>query len=76
MPTHGRRVGGATDRRQNQSTPEVATRLAAIAAADIDVEVRSQLASTAKRLPTENALPIIAAYSVETKMPEISIFPS
>jgi len=46
---------------EEQVSPQVAARLAKLAAADPSVLVRSQLASTAKRLPAEQALPIVAA---------------
>ena len=46
---------------EEQVTPQVAARLAKLAATEPSVLVRSQLASTAKRLPAEQALPIIAA---------------
>jgi putative membrane-bound dehydrogenase-like protein len=42
-------------------TPEIAKSLARLAATDPSVVVRSQLASTAKRLPGRDALPIIGA---------------
>jgi putative membrane-bound dehydrogenase-like protein len=45
----------------NSGSTELAGKLAAMAKMELDVEVRSQLACTAKRLPTEQALPIIAA---------------
>ena len=41
-------------------TPAVSKRLVELAATDSDVSVLSQLASTAKRLPPENGLPIVA----------------
>ena len=42
-------------------SPAVSLRLAARAAAEPDVEVRSQLACSAKRLPARDALPIVVA---------------
>ena len=42
-------------------SPAVAAKLAARAAVEPDVEVRSQLACSAKRLPARDALPIVAA---------------
>lgn len=45
----------------NVTSTEIAAKLAAMAKTEPDVEVRSQLACTARRLPTEQALPIIAA---------------
>lgn len=42
-----------------QVTPEIALRLAELAATDSNLEVRGQLASTAKRLPATQALPIV-----------------
>jgi putative membrane-bound dehydrogenase-like protein len=47
------------DRRKTSA--RVAEKLASLAALDTDAQVRSQLASTAKRLPGPQALPIIAA---------------
>lgn len=44
---------------QEKSAPELARRLAELAAREASVHVRSQLASTAKRLPSEQALPLI-----------------
>lgn len=45
----------------NRSAPtEIAAKFAAMARTEPDVEVRSQLACTAKRLPTADALPMIA----------------
>ena len=41
-------------------SPAVSKRLVELAATDSDVSVLSQLASTAKRLPPENGLPIVA----------------
>ena len=46
---------------ENRVAPPIAPRLAALARDDPSVAVRSQLASTAKRLPAADALPIIAA---------------
>ncbi|HEV7223633.1 MAG TPA: c-type cytochrome, partial [Pirellulales bacterium] len=40
-------------------SPSIAPKLAALAGSEPNVEVRSQLASTAKRLPAEQALPIV-----------------
>ena len=45
----------------NVASPALAAKLASMAKTETDVEARSQLASTAKRLPTAQALPIIAA---------------
>ncbi len=45
----------------NQVSPAVAAKLAHRAAVEPDVEVRSQLACSAKRLSAHNALPIVAA---------------
>jgi putative membrane-bound dehydrogenase-like protein len=42
-------------------SPEVAAKLAVLAKKEADVHVRGQLASSAKRLPGRDALPIIAA---------------
>lgn len=42
-----------------RASPAVAARLAALALTEPDVQVRSQLASSAKRLPGEAALPIV-----------------
>lgn len=44
----------------NSAAPALAARLAAMSKSEADVEVRSQLASTALRLPTNQALPVIA----------------
>ncbi len=44
---------------EDRVTPGIAARLARLAAEDASVQVRSQLASAAKRLPGEQALPII-----------------
>jgi putative membrane-bound dehydrogenase-like protein len=44
---------------QEKPAPELARRLAELAAREPSVHVRSQLASTAKRLPGEQALPLI-----------------
>lgn len=44
---------------EERVAPNIAARLAKMAANDDSVQVRSQLASTAKRLPGEQALPII-----------------
>ncbi|MBX9653104.1 c-type cytochrome [bacterium] len=46
---------------EKSASPEVAAKLAEIAATEPNVETRSQLASTAKRLPADQALPIIKA---------------
>ena len=46
---------------EQKVSPTMATRLAAVAAKDPDVTVRGQLASTAKRLPEEQGLPIVRA---------------
>ncbi|MEX2115180.1 MAG: PVC-type heme-binding CxxCH protein [Pirellulales bacterium] len=46
---------------ENQLATAIATRLTALAADEPDVRVRCQLACTAKRLPPEQALPIIRA---------------
>jgi putative membrane-bound dehydrogenase-like protein len=46
---------------QKQASPEVAKALAALAAQEQDPAVRGQLASTAKRLPGEFALPMVEA---------------
>ena len=46
---------------EQQASPTMAKRLAEVAAKDPDVTVRSQLASTAKRLPAEQGLPIVRA---------------
>jgi len=43
-----------------QTTPSIANQLSQMAADEPDVEVRSQLASTARRLPTGACLPILA----------------
>ena len=43
----------------NKVSPTVAAKLADRAAVEPDVEVRSQLASSAKRLPAHDALPIV-----------------
>jgi len=45
---------------QNRAAPTVGAKLAELARTETDSEVRSQLASSAKRLPTETALPILA----------------
>jgi putative membrane-bound dehydrogenase-like protein len=45
-------------------TPELAKNLAALAAHDEDADVRSQLASTAKRLPAADGLPIVRAIAI------------
>ncbi len=42
-------------------SPAIASRLAELAVGETNVEVRSQLASSARRLPAEQALPIVAA---------------
>jgi putative membrane-bound dehydrogenase-like protein len=47
-----------------QVTPELAKRLADVAAHDGDADVRSQLASTAKRLPAADGLPIVRAIAL------------
>ena len=52
---------------RQQASPEVARKLAALAAKDGDPQVRSQLASTAKRLPGAQALPIISALLTRTE---------
>ncbi len=44
---------------ENKVTPRLARRLVELAATDPDVQVRSQLACTAKRLPPEDGLPIV-----------------
>jgi putative membrane-bound dehydrogenase-like protein len=46
---------------RNTTSPAVADKLASLAAKETDAQVRSQLASSAKRLPGSQALPIIAA---------------
>jgi putative membrane-bound dehydrogenase-like protein len=46
---------------QNTVAPATATALAALAAREPDVEVRSQLAASAKRLPAPVALPLVQA---------------
>ncbi len=46
---------------EERVSPAIETELAQLAAKDPSVAVRSQLASTAKRLPASQALPIIAA---------------
>jgi putative membrane-bound dehydrogenase-like protein len=40
-------------------SPDIASRFAALAATERDVTIRSQLASTARRLPAEDGLPIV-----------------
>jgi putative heme-binding domain-containing protein len=45
---------------EGRVTPPIATKFAVIASAETNVEVRAQLACTAKRLPAKDALPIIA----------------
>ncbi len=49
---------------RNAVTPDQATRLAGLAATEPDVEVRSQLASTARRLPADQGLPMVRALLV------------
>lgn len=44
----------------NKASPELAVRLASLAQSEAYVAVRSQLASTAKRLPAEQGLPIVS----------------
>lgn len=44
----------------NQVSPEFAARLESLAATETNVEVRSQLACTARRLPASQCLPIVA----------------
>ena len=44
----------------NRVSPAIAAQFVAMAANEPDVEARCQLASTAKRLPTDQALPVIA----------------
>src|SRR5205823_686478 len=46
---------------EEKVSPANAARLAEMAAKDADVTVRSQLASTAKRLPAADGLPIVRA---------------
>ena len=46
---------------RNRAAPDLASRLADLARTEPDVEVRSQLASTAKRLPAAAGLPIARA---------------
>lgn len=46
---------------ERQTTPSIAQKLAQMAADEPEVEVRSQLASTVRRLPTGDCLPIVAA---------------
>ncbi len=46
---------------EQQASPTMAKRFAEVAAKDPDVTVRSQLASTARRLPAELGLPIVRA---------------
>src|SRR5439155_4059648 len=45
---------------EEKVSPAMSLRLRELAAGDKDVSVRSQLASTAKRLPAEDGLPIVA----------------
>src|SRR5205823_736159 len=45
---------------EEKVTPAMSVLLRELAAGDTDVSVRSQLASTAKRLPADDALPILA----------------
>ncbi|HEY7153992.1 MAG TPA: PVC-type heme-binding CxxCH protein [Gemmataceae bacterium] len=45
----------------NKVSPELSKRFAEMARSESNIEVRGQLASTAKRLPAEDALPIIRA---------------
>jgi len=44
--------------------PDVATRLVAMAATEPDLEARGQLAATAKRLPANDALPVVRALAM------------
>lgn len=44
----------------NSASPEIARELARLAEADPSVHVRSQLASTARRLPADQAVPLLA----------------
>jgi hypothetical protein len=46
---------------EQHASPTIVPRLAELAAKDPDVTVRSQLASTAKRLPVDQGLPIVRA---------------
>jgi putative membrane-bound dehydrogenase-like protein len=52
---------------RKKTSAEVAAKLAELAEKDSDAQVRSQLASTAKRLPGPQALPIIAALMKRTE---------
>ncbi len=56
---HVRRWGSRLVGDARRAAAPVAARLAALARTEKDVEVRSQLASTAKRLPAATALPIV-----------------
>ncbi len=46
---------------ERKASPRIAGKLARLASTEVDPEVRSQLASTAKRLPASVALPIVKA---------------
>lgn len=51
----------------HQVSPELSTRLSALAASESDREVRNQLAATARRLPAPDALPVIRALSLRSE---------
>ena len=55
------------------TSPQLAKRLLELAASEADVEVRSQLASTAKRLPANVALPIVRELAQRNDIDDLHI---